>query len=299
MRDGMDAETMLAELKSAEALSRQAGESARARLPQAAAEAWTQAAGLLRGAVEDLTLQLAQTLEFAAVASLNAGQPDAAAALAAEVAGRLTATHPAGELPSVARAFRLARLGQLFCALQLWDAASASLTTADEVLAAAPDIATSRLHVQCLATLATAQHFAGRHQDAVAVFERAAARAETIAAQTDEQADRLAVIQLQNSFGRTLLTANRPDAAAGVLLRAVTHLDGIVATEPAAPLRNLLAATLNKLGHAHAALGERAAAATCLDRSVGLMRVLVEDEGQTGLDEDLRMAIQDRERLCA
>jgi len=46
MRDGMDAETMMADLKSAEALSRQAGESARARLPQAAAEAWTQAAGL-------------------------------------------------------------------------------------------------------------------------------------------------------------------------------------------------------------------------------------------------------------
>jgi len=296
MRDGMDAETIFEDLGKVAALHSQGRERAAARDPKMAAESWMQAASILRSAAASVTLQLAEKLELAAAASLHAGQPDIAAELADEAAARLRGMDPGGV--SLPAALRLSRIGQLFCAMRRWAAASSSLEIAANVLEVAEDIPVARQHAQCLATLATAHHFAGSHAKAVAVFQRAAMRAENLAERTNSTQDRLALVQLENAFGRTLLAANQPEAAAGILRRAVSNLDALVEIDPATALRNLMAATLNKLGHAHAALGDRAAAAACLDRSVRLMRVLVEDEGEAGLAEDLQMAIQDQQRLC-
>jgi len=295
----MDTVAIFADLKNAETLHQKGRERAAARDPKAASESWVQAASILRDAATSITLKLTEMLEFAAAASLHSGQTDKAVELAQEAAGRLRAMYPAGDLLPTPRALGLIRIGQLFCAMQRWDTASALLEASDELLSAVEDIGAARQHAQCLATLATAHHFAGRHTEAIATFERATARARNVAGETNDFADRFAVAELENSFGRTLLTANKPNAAANVLRTAVTNLEALAGPQPSVSLRNLLAATLNRLGHAHAALGERAAAAACLDRSVCLMRVLVEDEGQAGLAEDLRMAIQDQQRLCA
>ncbi len=297
MRDDMDMNTILENLTQVEALHRQARERSAGRDPRAAAESWVAAAAALRGAEAGIKLRLAEMLEYAAAAALQAGQRDAAFALAEEAAGELRSLPLIAAMPDLA--LRLIRLGQLLCAMQRWDAASGILAHADETLGACEDFPMMRRHAQALALLGTAHHFAGGHAEAIAIFERAIAKAQSVAGQTGAFPDLRAVAQLENSFGRTLLAANRPGAAADVLARAVANLDALVEIQPSIDLRNLLAATLNKLGHAQAEQGERAAASACLDRSVGLMRVLVEAEGQTGLAEDLQMAIQDQQRLSA
>jgi tetratricopeptide (TPR) repeat protein len=196
-------------------------------------------------------------------------------------------------------AARLGRLGMLQCAMQQWNAAVPLLAEATALFAAAGGALPAqarREQAMTAGALATAHRFAGRPADALAVLRDAVARSGTHANAAPEE--RIELAHLRSDYAQSLLEAGQPQDALVVLQDGVAALRALGAETGAPPmLRNLMAAMLNRQGHAHAALGRRADAAACLGESVSLMRALVEQEGLAGLADDLRTAEADLARL--
>jgi tetratricopeptide (TPR) repeat protein len=285
--EGADAMTTLQER--ARMLDLQGREQVAANDLVAAARSWTDAASALRAASGGMLLSLTEMLERAAAASLRAGQPQAGLALAEEAVALLRGAHVIRLLPVSPLAVRLGGIGHLFCVMHRWDTAAEVLAQADAWFGDADDHALQGYHTTVLDALATAYRFSARRGDAIAVLERAVAMA--AASRSAERG--LDLAGLQKTLGQVLLEAGRPAEALSVLRQCVDEIES--ATAPHA--RNLLAAALNACGRTHAMLGQPDDAVSCLERSVTLMRRLVDHEGYTALADDLATAVDDLHRL--
>jgi tetratricopeptide (TPR) repeat protein len=282
---------LLAQFAQAQALDRQGREHIARGDIIAAAASWTEAAAGLRSVASGMVLRLAEVLERAATASVQAGRAETGMAIALEAVARLRAAR--GDVAAPALAARLGSLGQFFCVVQDWETACEVLAQADSWFDGAADRDALRERVRILDALSAAHRFAGQPDAAIAMLREAAALGEMVAEATNSFPDRFQVLQLRNDLGQILLERNDPQAAMPVLRDCVDRV-GALLTEARAPhARNLLAAACNRLGHAHAALQDRDAAVACFEHSVTLMRELVETEGHAGLAEDLATATRD------
>lgn len=268
---------------------------AAARETTAAAQAWTQCAETLRDVVLALTLRQTEVLERAAAATAQSGHPDRALALAHQAAALLRDARAADRLSEPEFAVRLGNVGMLLCAMQRWDDAARVLTETDAAFAASTEVTAElrRRRVATSAALATAHRFSGQQSDALLVLERAVADAEAIVAATGAPSDRFELSDLHNMQGQILLETGQPDLAMPKLRRCVASIRELAGATRDPQPRNLLAAALNRLGHVHAKLGNRGEACECLTESVALMRKLVQQDGLTGLADDLRTAQRD------
>jgi tetratricopeptide (TPR) repeat protein len=285
--EGADAMTTL--LERTRDLDMQGREQIAANDLVGAAQSWTEAASALRAASGGTLLYLTEVLERAAAVNVRVGQPQSGLALAEEAVALLRSAHTSSLLPLSSLAVRLGGIGQLFCVMHRWEAASEILAQADAWFGDADDPALQGYHTTVLDALATAYRFSDRRGDAIAVLERAAAM--VAASRSTDGGMELA--GLQKTLGQVLLETGRPVDALSALRQCANEIEAL--TSPHA--RNLLAATLNACGRAHAMLGQRDDAVSCLKRSVTLMRKLVEDEGYSALADDLATAIDDLHRL--
>jgi tetratricopeptide (TPR) repeat protein len=291
---------VIATLTQAGALDRLGLERAAARDVGAAAQAWTECAAALADVARATAVAVPEMLERAAGASVQAGQREAGLALAAQAVARLRQARDLGALDDLGLAGRLGGVAMLYCVTQSWNDAVPLLVEAEALFDGTEARATTdarRQRTSVSSALATAHHFLGQHQAALAVLEPAVARAAALADTSGAVEDRIELAHLANTLGRVLLEAGRDEAALPVLQRAVADLRAVPAADRQMEVSNLLAALLNRLGHAHAALDQRTESRTCLGESVSIMRGLVVEQGLAGLADDLRTAEQDLARL--
>jgi tetratricopeptide (TPR) repeat protein len=289
---------LLATLARAQELWRHGHERASARQAEAAVRAWTQCEEVLGEAASALTLHRAQILECAAGAALYAGNPEAGLASVRKSIDLLRDAHASGALGDIAFADRFGSVGMLLCAVECWDEAASVLTEATALFSTAdgrPIAQHKRMAVS--GALATALRFGGHREEALAVLRLAAAVAEPMVASSGGLEDRIELAHLHNMLGQVLLDTEQPGAALSVLRGCINSMRELSEATQQPGLRNLLAAALNRLGRAYAALGDRAEASACLGESVEFMRDLVRKEGLSSLEEDLRAAEEDLARL--
>jgi hypothetical protein len=279
-------------LRRAGGLDAQARGHAVARRFAEAARDWRDGTAALREAAAALDLRCFEMLECAVGAGMTCGRHEDAIAALAELRGLLAA---ARARPGAATAERIARVGMLCCVARQWREAAGLLAEADGLFAADMPLG---LRLDVLGALATAHGFLAEREAGLAVLARAIGLAGAAAADGEPRAaERLA--ELCNTQGSLLLEASRP-ADAIAALRACIDLLRAPGTDRRAPgARNLEAAALNRLGHAHAALADATAAMAAFGASVALMRELVEIDNIADLREDFETALRDYARLAS
>jgi tetratricopeptide (TPR) repeat protein len=291
MNNPRETDDLLAALNRARELDHSGRDLVAARDLIAAAEAWEQSAAALRDAADTITLRLAEMLERTAALSVHAGRPETGRALAGEAVARLRCARATGSAQVEPLAARLGSVGQLYCVMQRWADAAEILAEANGWFG---DAAPQGPRLQMLDALGAAYRFSGRPARAIALLEEAVDRAVLI---DQTFADRLELARLRNTLGQVLLENGRPDAAISALQQCLADANRLASEQAVPEIRNLQAAALNRLGHAHAALQRRSEAVSYFEQSVALMRALVEDEGLAALADDLRTALDDLQRL--
>ena len=254
-----------------------------------AARDWQDGAAALREAADALDRQRFEMLGCVVGASMTCGQHADAAAALAELRGLLAVDRAR---PGAATAERIARVGMLCCVARHWREAAGLLAEADGLFAAADGAVPLAMRLEVLGALATAHGFLAEREAGLSVLSRAVELAgRAAAAGAPQAAERLA--ELRNTQGSLLLEAGRPADAIAALLACIDILRPPGADRRPPGLRNLEAAALNRLGHAHAALADATAATEAFGASVALMRELVEIDDIAGLREDFETALRD------
>ncbi|MEI9985881.1 MAG: tetratricopeptide repeat protein [Aliidongia sp.] len=187
-------------------------------------------------------------------------------------------------------------LARIHAMQQRWPAAADLLEEAVKLLEHDEAAIGSGELIDALNLLATAHSFMARPAQAGAT----AARAAELASRRAERGganERIHAAHVLNNMARISLEAGRVDEAHAALSKCVVECQALLDHGANPMLRNLLAASLNRLGHCCLKLGRLDEAKGHLDASVTIMRDLVEREGHAEMAEDLATAVADLERI--